>query len=149
MIHVEASKVIDASPATIYAIISDYQVGHPAILPKQYFRELTVEQGGQGAGTVVLARMAVMGVKKTYHLTISEPEPGRVLVETDEQAGVVTAFTVEPLDGGSQARVTITSDTKPSPGIQGFMEKLMNPPISRRIYAQELQQLADYVKGKS
>jgi len=149
MIHAEASKVIDASPASIYAVLSDYRVGHPAILPKPYFKELTVEQGGQGAGTVMLVRMEVMGVKKTYHLTVSEPEPGRVLVETDQEAGVTTAFTVEPLDGGTQSRVTIATDSRPSPGIQGKIEKLINPPITRRIYARELQQLADYVKGRS
>jgi hypothetical protein len=36
-IHAEASMVIDARPEEIYAVVSDYRVGHPAILPRQYF----------------------------------------------------------------------------------------------------------------
>ncbi|MCI0395068.1 MAG: SRPBCC family protein [Chloroflexi bacterium] len=147
-IHVEASAVINARPEKIYGILSDYRVGHPAILPKPYFTELTVEEGGQGAGTVMRVRMKVMGVEVAYHLVVSEPEPGRVLVETDEAAGVVTTFTVEPLNGGQQSRVTIATDMRASPGLRGFMEKLMNPPVTRRIYRQELENLAEYV-GRS
>lgn len=144
-IHVEASAVINARPEKIYGVLSDYRVGHPAILPKPYFTELTVEEGGQGAGTVMRVRMKVMGVEVAYHLVVSEPEPGRVLVETDEAAGVVTTFTVEPLNGGQQSRATIATDMRASHGLRGFMEKLMNPPVTRRIYRQELQNLAEYV----
>jgi hypothetical protein len=147
-IHVEVSELIDSRPEVLYAIFADYLESHPAILPKPYFTALTVEQGGIGAGTVVQVHMAVMGVKKAYHLVVSEPEPGRVLVETDEAAGVVTTFTIEPLNGGNKSRVTITTDSRPSPGIAGVIEKVLNPPISRRIYKQELRQLADYARRK-
>lgn len=126
--HVEVSEMIDACPEEIYAVLSDYQEAHPAILPKPYFAEVTEEQGGKGAGTILRVRMKVMGVERTYHLLVSEPEPGRVLAETDADAGLVTTFTVEPLNEGEQSRVTITTDTKASPGIMGFMERLMNPP---------------------
>ena len=145
-IHTEVSDIIPARPEVVYTVLTDYRVGHPAILPKPYFTELQVEQGGQGAGTVVRTRMVVMGVERIFRLTVSEPEPGRVLKEVDEQAGVVTTFTVEPLNGGQQTRVTIATDARASPGVMGMMEKLMNPPITRRIYAEELRQLAEYVR---
>lgn len=145
-IHTEVSDIIPARPEVVYAVLADYRVGHPAILPKPYFTELQVEQGGQGAGTIVRTRMVVMGVERIFKLTVSEPEPGRVLKEVDEQAGVVTVFTVEPINGGQQARVTIATDARASPGLMGVMEKLMNPPLTRRIYKQELQQLAEYVR---
>jgi hypothetical protein len=44
--HVEVSSVMAARPEELYVVIEDYQVGHPAILPRQYFTELVVEQGG-------------------------------------------------------------------------------------------------------
>lgn len=145
-IHTEVSDIIPARPEVVYAVLADYRVGHPAILPKPYFTELKVEQGGQGAGTIVRTRMVVMGVERMFRLTVSEPEPGRVLKEVDEQAGVVTTFTVEPLNDGQQARVTIATEARASPGLMGVMEKLMNPPFTRRIYKEELQQLAEYVR---
>lgn len=145
-IHTEISDVIPARPAVVYAVLSDYRVGHPAILPKAYFTGLTVEQGGQGAGTVVRVRMVVMGQERLFALKVSEPEPGRVLKEVDEQAGVVTTFTVEPLADGQQSRVTIVTDARASPGLLGVMERWLNPAITRRIYRLELQQLADYVR---
>lgn len=146
-IHVETSAVIPAPAEQVYAIIADYHVGHPAILPKPYFTEMTIKEGGTGAGTVAEVRMNVFGVKRVYHLTTSEPEPGRVLAETDEAAGVTTTFTVDSLDGGEQARVTIRTQARLSPGIMGLMEKLFNPAIMRRIYQKELQQLAAYLQS--
>jgi hypothetical protein len=144
-ILVETSDVIDARPEEIYAVISDYRVGHPAILPKPYFTNLTVESGGQGAGTVVHTHMKIFGQAFYYHQVVSEPEPGRVLVETDMNTGQFSSFTLEPLNNGQQTRVTIKSVFKASPGFKGWMERWMNPPVSRRIFQQELRNLADYL----
>ena len=148
-IHTEVSDIIPARPEVVYAVLTDYRVGHPAILPKPYFTELTIEAGGQGAGTVARTRLMVMGVERTFMLTVSEPEPGRVLKEVDEQAGIVTTFTVEPLNDGQQARVTIATDARASPGFVGLMEKLISPTINRNIYKKELQQLAAYVRQQA
>mgnify|MGYP001413434699 CR=1 FL=1 len=146
MTHVEVSAVIAARPEAIYAILSDYRAAHQAILPKPYFADLVIEQGGHGVGTVFRVRMDVMGTSTHFHMVVSEPQPGRVLMEADEQAGVVTTFTLEPVADDIQTRVTIASDFRPSPGIKGLAERLMNPPITRRIYRQELQLLADYLQ---
>jgi hypothetical protein len=147
-IHVEAAQVIDARPEDVYAVLRDYRVGHPAILPKPYFEECTVLEGGVGAGTVIRVRMNVMGAKREYRIVVTEPQPGRLLMETDADAGVVTTFTLEPVNDGQQTRLTITTDSKPSPGITGVMERLVNPPVSRRIYHKELAQLNDYMRGR-
>ncbi len=53
-------RVINARPETIYAVISDYYVGHTAILPEPYFTDMTVEKGRTGAGTVIRLRMNVL-----------------------------------------------------------------------------------------
>lgn len=89
-IQVEVSKEIGASPEQIYGVLSDYHAGHPHILPPQYFKKLSVLEGGKGAGTVIDISMKVMG-----------------------------------------------------------MHRLLNPPVMRRIYQDELDLLAGYVQTKN
>lgn len=149
LVHVEATHEIDAHPEAIYGVLSDYRVGHQAILPKPYFTEVVVEQGGQGAGTVMWVHMRIYGKTYHYHQIVSEPQPGRVLVETNLDGAVTTTFTIEPLEGGRRSRVTIATDSKPSPGFAGWMEKLMQPAIARGIYQKELLKLADYVRQQA
>src|SRR5690606_14701452 len=147
-IHVEVTEIIDARPEKVYGILADYHTGHPSILPKPYFTYLTVEKGGVGAGTELRVGMAVFGIKKDYHMLVTEPQPGHILKEEDSEQGVVTHFTVEPVGGGEQSRVTIATDSRSAAGFQGFMERVINPPVSRRIYKQELKNLAAAVSQK-
>ena len=144
-IVVEASDVIPAPADKIYAVLADYHEGHPAILPQPYFHELVVEEGGRGAGTVIRVRMEVLGAEQRYRLHVSEPEPGRVLIERDPDLDVATTFTVAPLNGGSRSLVTIATESRPSPGLRGLLERIVNPPVTRRIYKEELKNLAAYV----
>jgi hypothetical protein len=137
--QVEVSRVIDAPPAVIYAIIADYRNSHPRILPKPEFAEMVVEQGGTGAGTVIRVTMQVMGSRQTSRLTVSEPEPGRVIQEED--AGLVTTFTVTPLEDGRRSQVTIATAWR-KPGLVGVIERLINPLVARGLYRRELELLA-------
>jgi Polyketide cyclase / dehydrase and lipid transport len=138
----QESAVIDAPAERLYEIIADYHVGHPAILPTRYFTDLKVLEGGQGVGTSIAVQMNVFGSKSLLNLRVTKAEPGRLLVEEDEAGGMVTTFSLEPLAGG-QTRVTIATETRTSPGLRGLAEKVMNPPITRRIYREELQKLAE------
>lgn len=147
-IRIQESRVVDAKAEAIYAVLADYRVGHPAILPKPYFTSMIVEKGGIGTGTEISGRIKVLGVEQVFRGVISEPEPGRILVEADPQAGTTTTFTLEPLSDSSQTRVTITTEMKASPGFKGLMERLMTPAIMRRIYREELQNLAGYMSSK-
>ena len=139
--QVTESTIIDAPADLIYAIISDYHEGHRAILPKRYFTNMEVIEGGQGAGTVITVNMNVFGTKAEYNMTVSEPELGRILQEEDAAAGTLTTFTVDPMPNTTQSQVTITTTAKTSPGLKGWLEKMMNPGITRRIYREELAQL--------
>lgn len=76
-------------------------------------------------------------------MTVSEPEPGRVLVEADEVAGVVTTFTVDPVPNEPRSRVTIQTVARSSAGIAGVIERWLNPIVMRRIFRQELGLLAE------
>lgn len=147
--YVEESALVDAPAAQVYGIISDYHAGHPAILPARYFTKMQITQGGQGAGTKILVKMNVLGTKVNYELEVSEPEPGRMLQEEDAAAGVLTTFTVDPINDGRQSKVTITTTARTSPGLKGWLEKLMTPTITRRIYREELAQLAAVTAERS
>ena len=140
--QVEASAVIDAPAAHVHAIVADYNDRHQAILPKPYFVSMEVLAGGVGAGTELKLTMKVMGQDFVFHQEISEPEPGRVLVEADNDAGVVTTFTFEPLNDDTQTQVTISTVGKTSSGIKGWLEKMTTPMIMGKIYRAELENLA-------
>ena len=64
---------------------------------------------GVGAGTVIRVDMRVLGRPQTFRAVVTEPEPGRVLVETNDN-GYVTTFTVEPRAEGQHAYVTIATE---------------------------------------
>jgi hypothetical protein len=148
-LHVEASHEIAASPGAIYDVVSDYKVGHPAILPQQYFvGGLKIEKGGKGAGTVLRGAVKVMGREFPFYQEVSEPEPGRVLAETDLDTGQYTEFIFEPVGDGSRTRVTISSDFPASPGLLGVIERWTKPGMIRDIYVKELRQLESYVLQK-
>jgi hypothetical protein len=144
-IKIEYSAVLQARPETIWQVITDYQNAHRAILPKPYFKDMVVEQGGIGAGTIIHTTMTVWGQHYSFHQLVSEPEPGRVLVETDMATGQYSSFTLDALNGGQQTRVTITSVFPREAGIQGWLQSLMQPAITRHIYKKELQNLALYL----
>jgi uncharacterized protein YndB with AHSA1/START domain len=139
--RISASALLTAPAARVYAIIADYAGGHARILPRPPFVSLTVEQGGVGAGTVVNFQMKVAGQTRSFHSTITEPEPGRVLVETDAQAGTVTTFTVEPRNGGQAAFVTIATDTPVRAGLMGKLEGWLAERMLKPTYEQELKLL--------
>jgi len=89
--------------------------------------------------------MKVMGVEAHYRMTVTEPEPGRVLMEADESAGVITTFTVDPLKSGAHTRLTIATSMRTNSGISGLLERLFTPMISRRINKKELQQIEGFL----
>lgn len=137
---VKASASVEAPANVVYGIIADYRHGHPHILPRKYFEWLEVEQGGRGAGTVIRFQMRLLGQTRVLRAVVSEPDPGRVLVETDTGgAGPVTTFTVEPTDSGSQ--VTIQTELSSAGGPVGFLERLVLRRILRHVFARELEQL--------
>ncbi len=146
---VSASALISAPSQRIYGLIADYQNGHPRILPKPYFVSLEVEEGGYGTGTIINFQMQLMGRMQSFHSTITEPEPGHILVETDRNTGAVTTFTVDPRANGQEAFVTIATTTNVPNGIIGKIQGWLTTQLLRPIYLKELGQLATVAKEQS
>ena len=139
------SRRVDALPALVYSVISDYRRHHPQIIPPEYFRRLEVLEGGVGAGTRTRVEMRVLGVTRVFEQVITEPAPGRVLVESNEDGSAVTTFTVDTAGGGESAQVTIATDLVARAGVPGFLERLFTSVMLPRIYRKELARLAAYV----
>jgi hypothetical protein len=139
--QVGAEAVIDAPAESAYAVIADYRDGHPRIIPRPPFVSLEVEQGGTGAGTLIRFQMRVLGRIQTFRAAITEPEPGRVLVETDTDTGTVTPFPVDPVEEGRRSRVRITTDIATRGGLLGPLERFLITRLLRPVYVRELERL--------
>lgn len=146
---ISASALIPAPAQKVYNLIADYRHGHPRILPKPYFVTLTVEKGGYGAGTIINFQMKLMGRVQSFHSAITEPKPGRVLVETDMNTGAATTFNVEPRLNGQQAFVTITTTVNVPNGPLGKLQGWLTSLLLRPIYLKELDQLAQVATGET
>jgi uncharacterized protein YndB with AHSA1/START domain len=142
LITVSAERLIDASAETVYGYIADMRE-HEKFLPPA-FSEFEVETGGVGAGTITRFRVTTGGRSRVYRMQVAEPEPGRVLTETDTDSSLVTTFTVEPR--GESSLVKISSGWQGAGGVGGFFERLFAPRVLRRIYADELERLNQFAR---
>ena len=140
--RVSATAVVKAPAEQVYAIIADYRNGHPHILPKQDFFDLEVDEGGIGAGTRIRFKMRAFGQIRSLRAVVTEPEPGRILVETDPDTGSVSTFTLVPKSEGQQVQVTITTETKIHEGLAGLLEGFLTSQLLKRIYVRELALVA-------
>jgi uncharacterized protein YndB with AHSA1/START domain len=143
---VAAERTIDAPAPLVYRLISDFNLHHANILPSA-FRDLRVESGsGVGAGTVITFQTTNGGRVRRFRSEVSEPEPGRVLVEEDRSQGARTTFTVTP--DGDRSVVRIENTFVLSPGITGLFERLLAPGLLRRLLVEELARLDAYAASQ-
>jgi len=135
-----AERDIDAPADEVYGYLADMHQ-HQRFLPPA-FSDFQVEQGGVGAGTITRFKITAGGRTRSYHMQVSEPVPGRTLVETDADSSLVTTFTVTPRDGKSLVNITTSWDG--AQGIGGFFERTFAPRAVRRLYLDELDRLNTY-----
>jgi uncharacterized protein YndB with AHSA1/START domain len=142
MAKVEASaeRTIDAPAGQVYGYLADMHQ-HPRFLPTA-FSDFKVEEGGVGAGTVTSFAVTAGGRTRNYRMRITEPEPGRTLVESDANSSLVNAFTVEPQ--GDKSLVRISTSWDGAAGIGGFFERTFAPRALRRMFLDELERLNAY-----
>ena len=140
---VSAEGTVEAPADTVYRYIADMREHHPRFLPPA-FSGFRVESGGVGAGTVTRFTLTAGGRTREYRTMIAEPEPGRVLTESDTGSSAVTTFTVSPQ--GAASLVQISSAWDGAGGIGGVFERIFAPRVLRAIYADELKRLDAYAR---
>jgi hypothetical protein len=138
---VMATARVNASPRRVYDTIADYHTGHPRIVPKQ-IRGLIVEPGGVGEGTVISFTVRVLGRSDTFRAVITEPEPGRVLVETNILGNdACTTFVVDSGVHANEAVVTIRTEMTARRGWLGAIERALTARLLQPMYEEELRRL--------
>lgn len=145
VIEVVAEGDVAAPAATVYGWLADYAGVHPRFLPEA-FSGYQVNEGGTGAGTVVSFSVTVGGRSRQYRMEVSEPEPGRVLRETDTGSTLVTDFTVA--EQGTGSRVRIATTWQGAGGVGGFFERRFAPVALKRLYVDELGRIAAYARDE-
>ncbi|HUE25378.1 MAG TPA: SRPBCC family protein [Solirubrobacteraceae bacterium] len=144
-INVSAERSIEAPADAVYGYISDHE-HHARFLPPA-FSDFEVESGGVGAGTITRFKITAGGRTREYRMQVAEPEPGRVLTESDTGSTLVTTWTVTPEGGRSRVRIATTWEG--AGGVGGFFERLFAPRVMRGLYADELERLNGYARERS
>ena len=144
-IEVAAERVVAAPAEAVYRYIADHREHHPRFLPDN-FQDFEVESGGVGAGTITRFKVSAGGRSREYRMEVAEPEPGRVMTESDTGSSLVTTWTVDP--EGSSSRVKISTRWEGAGGVGGFFERLFAPRVMRSIYADELERLDAYARSQ-
>jgi Polyketide cyclase / dehydrase and lipid transport len=145
LVRVEADRAIGARAAVVYGVLADYSAHHPKIMPPDHFSNLEVELGGVGEGTVFHITVRAGGKRQLMHMRVSEPEPGRVLCETNLDTGVVTQFTVS--GNGSESSVLRMSSEWESPGLKGWLDRLFTARLTKKLFMEQLGQVDAYVRS--
>jgi len=144
-VRVSITESVEAPSDVVYGVLADYRRGHPHILPERHFSDFTVEEGGTGAGTIIRYKLRTAGNERTIRAVVHEPEPGRILTETDLETGALTTFRLEPASGTAHTSLTITTEWQ-SAGLRGFVERWLAPPLLRKIYREEVRKLNEFVR---
>jgi Polyketide cyclase / dehydrase and lipid transport len=142
-LRVVAERAVGAPADLVYRCIADFEHHHPRFLPSA-FSQFRVEEGGVGADTVHSFRMTAGGRARTFRMRVEEPDPGRVLTESDERSSTVTTWVVTPQGPG--CRVRVETRWQGAGGVGGFFERLFAPGVLRRLYAEELERLDSYAR---
>ena len=142
-ILVSAERTVGAPAEEVYRYVADMREHHPRFLPPA-FSDFQVESGGVGAGTVTHFKVTAGGRTREYRMQVAEPEPGRVLTESDTNSSMVTTTTVSPQGDASLVRISTTWDG--AGGVGGMFERMFAPRVMRGIYADELSRLDAYAR---
>lgn len=138
-----AERMIEAPADVIYHCIADYREHHrPEGFLPEAFSDIQIERGGVGAGTDLRWVVEVGGRRRTVTASVSEPDPGRILVEAG--SGIETTFTVEPVAAGARVRFDTTLSQG---GVQGVLNRLFAARLLRPIYEEELRRLDEHARA--
>jgi Polyketide cyclase / dehydrase and lipid transport len=144
-ITVEREGPVGAPADLTYRLIAD-DAHHQQFLPDG-ISDFEVLEGGVGAGTRHRFKVTAGGRARDYLMRVDEPQPGRVLTETDETSSLVTAFTVSP--AGEACVVRIETQWNGAGGVGGFFERMFAPRVMRKMYADELAKLNSYAREQA
>jgi hypothetical protein len=144
--HFAAERLLHAPADVVYHCLADYHAHHRAAADGGFlppiFTRLEVLEGGVGGGTLMRFTTSVGGRSATRTQRVSEPEPGRVLLESGDGEGSV--FTVQP--EGSATRLRIETTLR-APGLEGLIMRWFGARVLGPLYADEMSRLEHYAQA--
>ena len=144
-IVVMIDRVYDAGPEAVFAALADYHGVRPRILPPEMTGYDLVE-GGRGGGTRFRYQFhATRKRVRQVDAAVTEPEPGRQLLEADRGSSLRVFWNVADAAGG-RSRVTVRVSWGGGAGVGGFFERRFAPGGIRRVYRTELDRLASALR---
>jgi hypothetical protein len=145
-VHVSAERVLDAPADVVYQCIADYRQHHrPGGFLPPAFHDLHILRGGVGAGTKWSLKVTLAGRTRTLVQEVTEPEPGRVLVEANDLDR--TTYTVDPV-GLNQCQVRFDTELD-ARGLEGLMTRLFAKRLMLPLYLEELESLGRYAQAEA
>jgi Polyketide cyclase / dehydrase and lipid transport len=145
-VQASAEGLVHAPADVVYGYLADMRDHHPKFLPPA-FSGFEVESGGIGAGTIIGFTLNAGGRTRQVRSEVAEPEPGRVLTESDTRSSAITTFTVTP--AGDNCNVRIATEWNGASGVGGFFERTFAPRVMRGIFADELTRLDAYARERA
>src|ERR1700759_3852817 len=100
VIQVNAERTVSAPADQVFGYIRDMNV-HPKFLPPA-FSDFRVESHGVGTGTVTF-KVTEGWRTRDYRMAVDDPDPGRVLPESNNNSSLITKFSVTPREGAGGA----------------------------------------------
>jgi hypothetical protein len=132
-ITVVVERVVAAAPTTVIDALGDY-TGIRAETWPDMITDYEVLDGGMGAGTRIRYQLhATRRRIRTVEAVVSAPEPGRTLIEADQNSTLRTVWTVQPADAGT-SRISVETSWAGATGIGGFFERAFAPIGIRRLW---------------
>ena len=145
-VQTSTEALVHAPADVVFGYLADMREHHPKFLPPA-FSGFEVESGGVGAGTIIRFNLTAGGRTRQFRSEVAEPQPGRVLTESDTNSSAVTTFTVSP--AGDNSNVRIDCEWNGASGIGGFFERTFAPRAMRGILADELTRLDAYARERA
>ena len=143
-LRVVAERAIGAPATLVYRLIADFD-RHPSALPAAGVLGVPGRGGwGRGVGTVHSFRMTAGRRTRSFRMRVEEPDPGRVLTESEMGSSMVTTWVVTP--EGPGCRVRLETRWQGAGGVGGLFERLFAPRTLRRLYTDELERLDRYAR---
>ena len=140
-LHVRCERLVRQPSDFVHHLFADFVNHHPNFLPPS-FGNVQIESGGYGAGTVYRFTQRSAGQTRAFKMVVTEPDPGRILIEQDQLSDLKTTFTFTPV--GQQTRITLETDWESAGGLSGVLEAWFAPMLMRGLYRDELNRFEAY-----
>jgi hypothetical protein len=130
-ISVAVEHTVDAPLERVWALLRDYRVARPRLLT-EHFSHYAVQDGSDGAGTVIEYQLRVGRHQGRHVLAVQEPVAGRMLQERDRTSAWVSTWTLTPGGEGERTMMRLAVALR-DPQINGWLARVRSRRALRRL----------------